>query len=572
MADAVPTALIQYNSLPHYREALFNLLSAERSVQFTVAADIRSETPHMRVIERPGEKFRFVRARLKTLSFSKELRLFWQPDALRYAARTRPDVIIALSNPYSLTAWCLLLYGVVSRTPILLWGHGLLGEERGPKWWLRKAFYRLAAGHLLYGEHARSLLAARGFEPSRLFVVYNSLDFRAQSAAARAVTAEDVAAFRAGLGIRADAPVVIFTGRLQAAKRLDLLIEAIATLAREDLIVHAIVIGDGDESQALRALVGERGIAAQIHWLGEIYDERRLAVGFKSACACVIPSGAGLTIMHSLAYGTPVILHDRVAEHFPEWEAVQEGTTGWFYRFGDVNDLAAAIESATRADRNAMVAACLQVVRNNYSAEKQVGRFADAVLRTLERPHGSAVGWKEHVKALRMWLLARTCYRNVRFGTGCHLAGRPTFHSNGTELGDYVYVGPDCEIAPRVRIGHYTSLSSGVVITGNDHRIDLAGVPIRFSGRPPPVETTIGMDVLVGHGVTIMRGVSIGNGAVIGSGAVVTRDVPPYAIVGGVPAKLLRMRFDAAGQAAHERMLRSPTAFWRRSIPAGSIQ
>jgi virginiamycin A acetyltransferase len=59
-------------------------------------------------------------------------------------------------------------------------------------------------------------------------------------------------------------------------------------------------------------------------------------------------------------------------------------------------------------------------------------------------------------------------------------------------------------------------------------------------------DTTVGNDVWIGNGATIMPGVTIGDGAIIATGAVVTKDVPPYAIVGGNPATLLRYRFDEA--------------------------
>ncbi|CAN0462886.1 unnamed protein product, partial [Laminaria digitata] len=57
---------------------------------------------------------------------------------------------------------------------------------------------------------------------------------------------------------------------------------------------------------------------------------------------------------------------------------------------------------------------------------------------------------------------------------------------------------------------------------------------------------TIGHDVWIGHGVTVTAGVTIGDGAVVGAGAVVTRDVAPYTVVGGVPARVIKHRFDAA--------------------------
>lgn len=168
---------------------------------------------------------------------------------------------------------------------------------------------------------------------------------------------------------------------------------------------------------------------------------------------------------------------------------------------------------------------------------------------------------KELLKGIRTFFLLHTKYRGAHAGKGFHVAWKVTIHQPGFKAGDYVYIGPYTEIAPYVHIGNYSSLSSYVVITGADHRFDIPGVPIRFSGRPASQITEIGHDVLIGHGVTIMRGVKIGNGAIIGAGAVVTKDVPAYAIVAGVPAKIVRYRFDEAQKTIHERMLQQPTCF-----------
>lgn len=168
---------------------------------------------------------------------------------------------------------------------------------------------------------------------------------------------------------------------------------------------------------------------------------------------------------------------------------------------------------------------------------------------------------RELYKAARIRLLLWIRYHGAIVGKGFHVAWDVVIHGPGFEAGDYVYLGPCVEIAPHVKIGNYTSLSSYVVVTGNDHRFDVAGVPIRFSGRPAPVVTNIGHDVLIGHGAIIMRGVTIGNGAIVGAGAVVTKDVPPYAIVAGIPAKVLRYRFDDEGISQHEVMLNQPTQY-----------
>lgn len=168
---------------------------------------------------------------------------------------------------------------------------------------------------------------------------------------------------------------------------------------------------------------------------------------------------------------------------------------------------------------------------------------------------------KEFLKACRAKYLRITKYRGLVAGKGFHVGKNVIIRGRDCVFGDYVFIGENSEIAPAVTIGNYTMISSYVAITGSDHIYDKPGVAIRFSGRPDSIKTHIGHDVLIGHGAIVMRGVKIGNGAVIGSGAVVTKDVPAYAIMAGVPAKLIKWRFDQEQQKLHEEMLSSPTKF-----------
>lgn len=126
------------------------------------------------------------------------------------------------------------------------------------------------------------------------------------------------------------------------------------------------------------------------------------------------------------------------------------------------------------------------------------------------------------------------------------------------EIGDYTYGTP--KVYPwsggaKLKIGKFCSISNNVTIfTGGGHRYDwvstypfnvlwkeashIKGNPV---SRGPVI---IGNDVWIGYGATILDGVKIGDGAVIGTNALVTKDVPPYAIVGGNPAKIIKYRFD----------------------------
>jgi len=166
--------------------------------------------------------------------------------------------------------------------------------------------------------------------------------------------------------------------------------------------------------------------------------------------------------------------------------------------------------------------------------------------------------WKDLLKQIRVGLLLRFRYRNARVGKSFHV-GTSVSIGAGFVAGDYVYIGPYSQLPPQVQVGHYSSLSAHVAVVGADHNYDPPGMPIVFAGRPPSSITTIGSDVLIGHGAILMRGITIGNGAIVGAGAVVTKDVPPYAVVAGVPARVLRYRFDERGRTIHEAMLAQPT-------------
>lgn len=139
------------------------------------------------------------------------------------------------------------------------------------------------------------------------------------------------------------------------------------------------------------------------------------------------------------------------------------------------------------------------------------------------------------------------------------LAGGRSSISQDFVAGAYSYVGPGCLIDPGVEIGAYTMLGPGVKVVGNDHVFDIPGSPIIFSGRPPFKSTCIGTDAWIGANVVVMAGTRIGDGAVVAAGSVVSRDVPAFTIVGGVPARFIRKRFpDGEQERRHAAFLREP--------------
>lgn len=122
--------------------------------------------------------------------------------------------------------------------------------------------------------------------------------------------------------------------------------------------------------------------------------------------------------------------------------------------------------------------------------------------------------------------------------------GGTSFMSRDLVTERNVYIGPRCIIYAKVCIGAYTMLANDVRIIGGDHRYDIPGMPMLYSGRASLKPTTIGRDCWIGAYSIIMCGVNIGEGSIIAAGSVVTKDVEPYSIYGGVPAKKIKARFD----------------------------
>lgn len=143
----------------------------------------------------------------------------------------------------------------------------------------------------------------------------------------------------------------------------------------------------------------------------------------------------------------------------------------------------------------------------------------------------------------------------VRIPRKCHIR-------RNVKIGKATYLSPNTVIESNVVIGKYCSFAPNLYIAPGEHYTNLATThPFLFDPMwrkklglvekdyyykkigKYDLMTTIGNDVWIGLNSIIMRGVSIGDGAVIAAGSVVTKDVPPYAIVGGVPAKIIKYRF-----------------------------
>jgi acetyltransferase-like isoleucine patch superfamily enzyme len=125
-----------------------------------------------------------------------------------------------------------------------------------------------------------------------------------------------------------------------------------------------------------------------------------------------------------------------------------------------------------------------------------------------------------------------------------------------TIMSKYSFCGRNCELI-NVNIGSFVSIANEVIIGAGEHPLKRVSTsPVFYKNidsikkkfiefpRIPIKETIIGNDVWIGRRAIIISGINIGNGSVVAAGAVVTKDVPAYSIVAGVPARVIKYRFD----------------------------
>lgn len=141
----------------------------------------------------------------------------------------------------------------------------------------------------------------------------------------------------------------------------------------------------------------------------------------------------------------------------------------------------------------------------------------------------------KHIRRLCGKLILEHCGKNVNIERGAQF-------SSDVSLGDNSGIGVNAVISSHVTIGNDVMMGPDCMIFTANHAMEHNGVPMCQQGHNKFEPVVIGNDVWIGARVIILPGVHVGDGAVIGAGSVVTKDVPDCAVVGGNPARILRMR------------------------------
>lgn len=307
-------------------------------------------------------------------------RIAFQPAAVQAAVQASYDVLIlegAYAHP---TAWAAINAAHVRGKRVLLYTHGW--TRRVESNWVaavRLRFLRSADGLLLYGRRAKEIGIASGVAAQKMYVAFNSLDQRTIDVCRSAVADAGLAAFRLSTFGDPQLPIVTCVGRVRKRKAFEAVLAAMRRLNDRGVRSGLLVIGGGRAVSDLREASSRLGIPA--HFTGPVYDEQRLAVMLSASRVVIAPEAVGLTAVHAMSYGVPVVTHSEFDHQGPEAEAIVPGVTGDFFLRGDEINLAEKLSVflGPNDPRALWAPACMRMVERWYNPKHMRRTFDRAV-------------------------------------------------------------------------------------------------------------------------------------------------------------------------------------------------
>lgn len=287
-----------------------------------------------------------------------------------------------------INAWLITAGRRVLGLPTLFWGGCWKSHQRSARQIVKKLMLRLSDGLLVYDKRAADIASELGVFSRPAVVVGNSLNYldtpsrELIRSRRRQFRSTDQSVFTLG-----------YLGRVRTSKRLDLLVDALAILnqSRSSGSPHfrAVIVGDGDDHDRLATLASSA--EAEVEFGTGIFSLPDIAGYYSNVDLTVCPGDCGLLAVQSIAFGVPIVTHDRHERHGPEVSAITPGVTGSFYRFEDAQALADAILDWVKrlAPPDRLADSLANEVATTWSPESNAQRVIQGA-RQLVSEHRSA--------------------------------------------------------------------------------------------------------------------------------------------------------------------------------------
>jgi len=356
--------------LPHYRKDVFSLLSNNENFEMNFLAGskyqrIKSITPEGSII-----------ADHCTFSFFKH-RFYYLKSVLEKLRKNKPDIIICTGVDFHLihTIVIFLYFRLIKRRKFFWWSHATKGNQGRLGYLVRKWIYRKSSGIMAYNREGRDNLLEMGLSDERIAVVNNSIN------------REDYGFLNYDIVKKEKTGVftILYSGRITEEKKVDLLIRALGIIKSKGVTeFKCYLVGDGDIDR-LKELASEKNLPDNIHFTGSRYGKDNHPI-FLGSDLFVCPGGIGLSIVHAMSFGLPVVTTDNLKLQGPESELLVPGENGDTFKDNSASDLADKIirwKDIIDNSGDRIRQSCIErIKRLEYLPDKQAQKVIDFMMRT----------------------------------------------------------------------------------------------------------------------------------------------------------------------------------------------
>jgi len=325
--------IIIYHYIAHYRLPIFRELKESKKLDVDLAAGIVTDSS-IKVIQPDVLDFKVLKNK-----WLLNKKLLWQKGVISLLFK-KYDHYIFLGNPYFISTWVSLILCKLFNKKASIWTHGVTFNLSKSKKIILSLLWSLSNKIYVYGYYAKSKMIEYGVKEDKINVIYNSLDYNKQIEIRNSLDYNNIFVDY----FKNTDPVLIFTGRLTKIKKLHQILEAMKIIKDKNIHCNMIFIGDGEEREGLEQLSKKLGLDKKTWFYGACYDENKIGDFFMNARVCVAPGNVGLTAMHSLVFGVPVVTHSTFEAQMPEFEAIEDNLTGSFFERDNINDLAEKVQ------------------------------------------------------------------------------------------------------------------------------------------------------------------------------------------------------------------------------------
>lgn len=276
------------------------------------------------------------------------------------------DVVIISGNPRIISNYLIIVYCKAVGAKLVWWGHGWTAGSRGNRSKLRQKIMNLADAILLYTDSEKVEYKKNSYVNRPLFALNNGLNL------------DEIDSYFEQDWDRFSSinNVAVYCGRLTKKSNILLLLEAVKNSQQ---IKKLIIVGDGELFDACEKYISDNEMKDSIDMMGAIYEPRQLADIFALASVFVFPGTIGLSVIHSMAHGLPVILHGSRYNHGPE-NVAANGKNALFFIENNSNSLCENIDKYFLLDNKTklqLAKNARKTVEEDFNTKSMAGRFLE---------------------------------------------------------------------------------------------------------------------------------------------------------------------------------------------------